>query len=405
MRRWWKGGALVAAWLIGGLAVSWANDGGRYPVAVGPARMPEPIPSGHSGGYPPLIPGPISPYAAPPGPPPDLSLPETHTSAFQCEHCVPEEHWFVHLGSVILKRQEFGSQALAVLDPDNRDTGLIAPGPQPLAASFGELTPPMSAGVRGRVGYFWQSQGVEVDAFYIFANSANRDNLIPGRLNTFFRNAPVGFEGDNGLFIQADRARINLQSDLVSVEANYRYWHPGIDDCEIFMGVRYIQPHEKLRVFIDDDGATFQDVNGLPDPLRQATYGVQVRNHIVAAHIGCEWVHPLFYFLWGGLWGKAGIGPNFINRNWTLDREDGLNGFNVRDADTVVSGVFEAGAFLDFHILERLRFRAGYNILFLANVADSHEQVNFDLAFPANVQDSHGTMFFHGPMLEVQFLF
>jgi hypothetical protein len=65
MSRWWMSGALIAAmWGVGAPAPA------QYmPTQVGAARMCEPIPCGPSTCSPNLVPGPISPQAAPPGPP------------------------------------------------------------------------------------------------------------------------------------------------------------------------------------------------------------------------------------------------------------------------------------------------------------------------------------------------
>jgi hypothetical protein len=407
MSGWWKGGALIAAWLSLCLAVHGSDYDGRYPVPHGPARMPEPLPCGVCDpGYhgPPLVPGPINPHAAPPGPPDCLSLPATHSSAFQCEHCLPEEHFYFHFGTQFLQRQKFSNGDIAVLDPQNTDTGEFPEG-APLLRRFKDLNPTMNPGIRGRIGYMWQNFAIEAEAFYIFQANASKDALMPGQVDTLFFNAPLGFQGNNGLFIQADRARVSLEQQLVSAEVNYRTWDIALNGVDILLGLRYVQPREKLEIAVDDDGVQFVDADGLPDPLRQATYGVQVRNNMVLAQTGFEWVNPILGPFWFGWYAKGGIGPNFISRNWTLRRGDGFVGFNVRENTTVFSGLFDTGFFLDIYLLQRMRVRGGYMALFLINVAESKEQVNFDLAFPDAIREDNGSIFYHGPMLEFQFLF
>ena len=54
---------------------------------------------------------------------------------------------------------------------------------------------------------------------------------------------------------------------------------------------------------------------------------------------------------------------------------------------------------------ERLRARAGYMAMWVADVPEAVDQVNFDLTAPFGRRDSTGTIFFHGPSIELQFLF
>lgn len=75
---------LTSALCWPGIAV--AQNHQLLPTRLGAARMPEPVPVGRLKKLPPLKPGPITPFDAPPGPSDDLSLPAGHTSAFQLEH-------------------------------------------------------------------------------------------------------------------------------------------------------------------------------------------------------------------------------------------------------------------------------------------------------------------------------
>src|SRR5262249_264934 len=126
MTRWWMGVALTAG-CLGLTTAARAQVGGSAPNPLGPARIPEPMPCAPAG-EPNLIPGPISPLAAPPGPPACLSLPAGHSGAFQCENFVPDQGVYFHVGTQGLMRQRLGSLPVAVLDPINLDTG-IAPRP------------------------------------------------------------------------------------------------------------------------------------------------------------------------------------------------------------------------------------------------------------------------------------
>ncbi len=178
------GVALVAACLC--LNVPAQAQNATYPSAVGAARMPEPIPCGPSAGGPPgppppnLIPGPISPQAAPMGPPNDLSLPYNHSSAFQCENYVDGGGMFFHIGPMALQRNKLGAGDIAVFNaqalgqpigPVTPNQFMPAPAGTDAALGFNGFTPPMSLGIRGEVGYLWgDNQSIEYSSFYIWEN-------------------------------------------------------------------------------------------------------------------------------------------------------------------------------------------------------------------------------------------
>jgi hypothetical protein len=49
--------------------------------------------------------------------------------------------------------------------------------------------------------------------------------------------------------------------------------------------------------------------------------------------------------------------------------------------------------------------RAGYDLLWVVNVPVAKDQIDFDLSNPAGMRNDHGTQFFHGPQIELQFMF
>jgi hypothetical protein len=327
--------------------------------------------------------------------------------AFQCENWPTECALYVNFGAMALQRQQLGSGAIAVLDTNSMglDTGFPAPLNSPVAQRFKDMLPRMSPGVRGTVGYLFGDQAVELSAFHIFQSSTSVDTVNPGSLDAFFVNPPLGFEGDNGLWLQADHISSTFQSSLTNVELNYRCWNGGIRGLEFIAGVRYMDQREKLSIFTSDDDLTLA-MSGLPpDPKRDATYSVATHNHILAPQIGVDYSTPLLRWLWLSADGKAGLGPNWVNNTIILDRGDGLNGINDHHNHVGLSEVFEVGAFLDFHLLERLRLRGGYQAFWLVDVATSQDQIDFNLANTGGRRNYTGSIFYHGPMIELQFLF
>ncbi len=402
MTRWWMGLAVVA-----GLVGQAAAQPPYQPSPVGAARMPEPIPC--AGPTPNLVPGPLSPSLAPPGPPDCLRLSRDHTSAFQCENFPPEDACFFHFGMQGLLRQKLGKGAVAILDPQNLDTGDFPPPGSPVGQRFIDITPNMAYGFRGTVGLLWGSESFEVTGFYLFNRQSSTDLTQQGQLDVPFAGnprIPLGFEGDNNLWLQADRVRTTMSTTLWNAEANYRWSNPGFVDCDLLFGVRYMEFKDGLRIYTGDDDVTFLDINGRPDPTRQATYSVLTWNRILAPQLGFDMTCTPCCWLTLGASAKGAWGVDFNSTQFALTRGDGLEAFNIhRPGPTVFTHLYELNAFVEVHVTERCRIHGGYTALWLVDLPLAQDQLNFDLTAPLGKKDTHGSTFFHGPMVELQFLF
>lgn len=405
----WMGVALLVGWLGQGPAAQ-----AQYmPSPVGAARMPEPLPCTPPN-LPNLVPGPISPLEAPKGPPDDLSLPACVENAFPCERIPLQNHCYFHIGTIGLQRQRPGHQVTAFTDAANTDMGLdlgdvTAPQNVVPAQNLNSLNPNMNFGVKATIGYLFEEQGcaVELTGFYIPQNTKSIDVTNPGQLNSYFVNPPLGFEGDNGMWLQADRIRTALATSISGAELNFRTFNKAFGGCiEPIFGLRYINLHENFGLFTDDDGLSFLQANGAPDPTRQATFATRVNTNIVAPQIGLELYKTFCKNIFGvGLYAKAAPGVSFNNIAVTLTRGDGVVGLAGTRNRTNFSQIYETGAYFDVYILERMRVRAGYTALWLADIPLATDQLGFDLSQPAGNQKNVGNVFFHGPSLEFQFLF
>jgi hypothetical protein len=399
MKKWYFGVALVAGWLC-----QTGTASAQIPTPFGAARIPEPIPCANT---PELVPGPISPQGAPPGPPCGTDLPAGHTSAFQCEEFVRDDHCFAHFGAVGLMRQKLGGNTIAFQDPQNLDTGIIPFGSNhPTVQTYNDIGQNYEYGPKVTLGYLWQNHSIEVTGFWLPESKNSADTVLPGQVDQLFRNTPIGFEGNNGLWLQADRVNTEFRSQMWSAEVNYRYTNAAVLEAELILGVRYVDLWESLNRFTDDDGVSNPDPFGNPDPLRQAFYLTEVHNRIVAPQIGFEWGKSMTHWFTVGVNAKAALGVDFAEVRTSLTRGDGFVGFDNRRTKAVtLSQIYDAGAFLDFNFLERGRLRLGYSALFLVNVAAAQDQLDFNLANPAGATNNHGSIFYHGPMAELQFLF
>jgi len=405
----WMGVALLTGWLGQGTAAQ-----AQYlPSPVGAARMPEPLPCPPTN-LPNLVPGPISPLDAPKGPPDDLSLPDNVENAFPCDRYPLENHYYFHIGSQALQRQNPGHQVIVFQDSADTTGGLklgFVPPPQNVVPvqDLNNITPTMNFGVKGTIGYLMEEKGcaIELSGFYIPKETKTIGIDNPGRLDSFFFNPPLGFEGDNGLFLQSVRIRTALATSISGAELNYRTFNKAFGGCiEPIFGVRYINLHENFSIFTGDDDLTFVQANGTPDPTRQATYATRVNTNIVAPQFGVELYRGFFKDIFAvGLYAKAAPGVSFNDIAINFTRGDGLVGLAGTRHRTNFSQVYEAGIYFDAYLLERLRLRAGYTALWLVDVPLATDQLSFDLSQPAGNQKNVGNVFFHGPSIEFQFLF
>jgi hypothetical protein len=403
MKKWYFTVALLAAWL--GHSATVSAQGGLMPTPYGAARIPEPLPCGPTCPTPDLVPGPIDPSALPPVPCQGTDLPAGHSSAFQCEEFARDDHCFFHLGAEAWLRQKLGSEPIAFMDPSNLKNGIVGANNLGTIQNPNDIAQHWNIGPRLTIGYVSQNQAIEVTGFWIPQATNSTEVDMAGQIDLPFQNPPVGFEGDNGMWLHADRVVTTFKSTMWSGEINYRYNDAAVTCAELILGVRYLDLKESLGIFTGDDDLTFTTPNG-PDPTRQATYQTQTHNRIVAPQIGFEWGHPFTPLFTLGVTAKAAVGVDFAEIHNTLIRGDGLVGFDTKHTTTIgPSQIYDAGAFIDFNILERVKLHVGYNAMFLVNVAPAADQVDYNLANPFGRNETHSTIFYHGPVAELQILF
>lgn len=421
MTRWFERAAALAAWLAVPL-LAHAQPG--FPAPVGAARIPEPMSYPQKHPLPDLRPGPITPEVAPMGPPPDLSLPANHISAFQCENFPTEEAFFASLGGLGLQRYRLQERQYVFREvtpnpaapPDLSPATfypLLPRAARPALQDFVNIHPDLNYGARLSAGYLFGNQAVELSGWYIFPNTKSQTTEQRGRLTVPFGTVstsfPIGFEGNNGLWVNADRVVASYTHQTGNLELNYRNWNAGINNTELIFGVRYAHSLESIGIFTDDEAFALNVVGGT-DLRRAATYTATTRNNIVALQMGGEYSTnvplPLLQrFMWFTMQGKAAFGPNFIDRRFKLIRGDGLKGLDTSQTDVSFGQIYEVMAAVDLHLMERLRLRLGYQGVALIGTSNAGTQVNFNLNAQGRQQLDYNSQLFHGPLAELQFLF
>jgi hypothetical protein len=369
----------------------------------------------------------LSPAPASMGPPLGISpitLPnEGGLNAFNGESppVCPPTSWYFDVGGIGLMRQRPTVSHLASLDPGITlangktlfaDTGNLPPRIAVEALNFHDVRPNYNWGVIGTIGFQCsETTSLELSGYYIFQHTATGTALNRARLDLPFDSfpTPIGFQGNNGLWSQADVVRATLQDKLGSAEANLRYRAAGDAGCGIdfLIGIRYVDLLERFGIFTGDDDLTPAsfDIFGNPDPRVQALYLAETHNRILAGQLGLD-----AHFMYGnclmfGIWGKGAWGVNFLETDISLIRGDQFVGFSTQRNQTIFSQLYELNAYLEFAFCENIHIRGGYNALWLVDVAEAHKQVDFNLANTFGAQRHNGNIFFHGPTLELHVSF
>jgi hypothetical protein len=306
-----------------------------------------------------------------------------------------------------LRRQKLGHGALAVLDPGNIDTGVLPPATAPLAADLNDVDPDYGWGVRATVGRRWQNHALELSGFYLWENEAASEVINRGRLDTFFFipplgsfRFPLGFEGNNFLWLQADRIRTTVKTTLGNGEANCRCWSDACPWLQVITGVRYLDLQDRLAILTDDEGFSV-----VPDARRAATYSVRAHNRLLGPQLGFETDMQPLPFLWLTAMGKGCWGVNFLDVDVLLERGDGFVGRSGNRSDTIFSHLYEGGLYLDWYFGPNVRVRTGYNALWAVHVAEAVEQLSFDLSQTSGKRRDNGNIFYHGPVIELTLVF
>ncbi len=385
------------------------------------AQMPPP-PGAGGPFYPPTFANSPAPMDGPqfcPAPGPGTQEPDSPFSlkrdgspnAFDddCPGCGAGQGFYVHIGGMGLMRQGLNSSVLAYKDPGsniaglpaNFDSGNQAPLGSPVIANFNNVQPGMTGGVRAAAGWREGQNAFEISGFYVGQQTSTASTISPGGIDVLFgvNPAPLGFQNTNNLWLQSDIVRQQLKSQLGSGEANYRYsTSPGFD---FLFGVRYVYFQDNYSVLTDDDGIVRPPSN----PRSVATVGSNVTNNIVAPQLGFEFTYPILSRFALGINGKGAWGADFMSRNYTLQRGDGFVGFDSHRTSTYFSQVYELGVFADFLLWDQIKVRAGYMALWLLDLPESTQQIDFNLSNPNGTGTHTGSVFFHGPMVEVQIAF
>jgi hypothetical protein len=407
--------------IVAGLAGTAQAQNPFLPTQAHPATMPEPVPFSQDafpGANPPVAAAPYyggqqSAIGVPapgcvPGMPESVgnSLRSDTPTAWNQEPAYDPGAVYASLGMLVMTRQRLSHTPAAFLDSAAQaDTGDPIPRSAPIFSTFHDIDIRPNYGVQATIGYHCGTSGIEFSGFYLSQNNSAKTAADPNSLDALFFNPPLGFEGDNGMWLQSDVIRTFLKTAVGSGEAMYRWWLGADSSFSWGIGVRYLDIYERFGLYSGDDDLTVRDINGNPDPTRQALYTVTAHNHLVAPQLGLEWNREINCWLAFTLTAKGAWGVNFVDVTTDLERGDGFVGFKRQRNDTIFSMLYETGFFLNFHLMDNARLRAGYNLLWAVDVADATGQLDFNLANPDGRTNNHNSILYYGPSVELSILF
>jgi hypothetical protein len=310
-------------------------------------------------------------------------------------------HYYVNGGYIGLMRSRMKDYELAVRDPEAFDDGFPPPAGSPRLLGFDSLKTGMSSGARATLGIYSEDVCWEIGGMLVPRVHNAISITDPGRISSFFFNEPIGFQGTNpGLWDNADRMTLSLNSRMVGGEANMRWFMRGEDEAvEVFCGCRYLDYDEYLSIFTDDDSIQFS-----PDPLSVATYSTRAKNHLFGLSAGVS-MHGWFCdCLALGFDARGSWMANYATTGVSLIRGDGLVGFDGSLNKWGFTQIYEAGLFLEL-AGDRCRLRGGYQGMLLLHLAIAQDQVDFDLGNQRGRGDMFGTVWYHGPVATLEFIF
>jgi hypothetical protein len=135
------------------------------------------------------------------------------------------------------------------------------------------------------------------------------------------------------------------------------------------------------RFAANNVGATPDTINFKAQPSIEtvATTTVDVKNNILAPEFGMHAIRPVWGIFEFDLAGKGAWGANFMERDSTLIRGDGLVGFNRQRQEALSSGTVEFQLGMNVVPHPNVRLRVGWEALILCNVGTGVSNIAFDL--------------------------
>jgi hypothetical protein len=167
----------------------------------------------------------------------------------------------------------------------------------------------------------------------------------------------------------------------LSVNEGFRFIFADVAPTGSIGGSGYQARSPFDRFAANNVGATPDTINYKAQPSIEtvATTTVDVKNNIVAPEIGLHAIRPIWGWFEIDLAGKGAWGANFMERDSSLVRGDGLVGFSRQRQEMLSSGTVQFQLGMNVVPHPNVRLRAGWEALILCNVGTGTSNISFDL--------------------------
>ena len=187
--------------------------------------------------------------------------------------------------------------------------------------------------------------------------SATRTDPL-GRISALFTGANGFTDSETSAFQNAVQQTESRETDFHSIEYNRVRW--GWDVVKTFVGLRYF--------YLDDEYELLSN-NAFGET---GSFELSTNNNLIGPHIGGELFYDVGYRWSLSGYGKAGVYANFNEVDTSLIN-NGAQFINTSDDNVTVSGSIEIGLTGHYQVSQRSRLRAGYQLLWLGDVATTPE--------------------------------
>ena len=192
-----------------------------------------------------------------------------------------------------------------------------------------------------------------------------------------------GFTGvETTAFNDVVQLNESKETELHTLEFNRVKW--GWDVIKTFVGMRYIYVDDQYQMFTENLGG------------ETGSFQMGAMNHMIGPHIGGELFYDIGYRFSYSFFGKAGGYVNF-NEVDTVLINNGARHIDAEDTNVTISGSLEFGLIGHYQLSRQARFRVGYNVLWLGEVASVSDNFSPVVSpFTGTDTSDSDDMFFHG---------
>ncbi len=310
--------------------------------------------------------------------------------------------FFVDFGWLMLKRNPYNTRPFVVADVSGFDTGNPADPTQVNLFRLNDVGIPWNNGFQVNFGVQQEDVIYEFAGWYVPNRGAARFLSGEAGLSSFFVRPPLGFEGNAGMWQQADTMRFDFRQNSASGAFNAKIIGPC--DCEEFrysllVGLRYVDLWERLDYTVDDDAIRF---GSFPGTIATLTY--QTTNRLMGPQVGFDLNYAVNSWFGIEAMGRLGFMTNLMTIRHTLTRGDGFQGFDTSIQRAEFTQLYETGVHLYLYS-GNMRLKGGYDFKWFVGTAKTDNQINFDLETQPTTFSTTGTLFFHGPSVSLEIFF